>query len=193
LREGITAKKNLAKAEKKALWPVIGALLKYDVADTNVRTAQPGVFAYDPYNGKSFAAGIGFRLDLQGLLPLVKYEKYMAESYELEAKEKFAQDGIQLDVKRCFWELIEAETKLDAAQMAQQTGKKWLTSTILAYGSGLGKVEPLVEAYGAKAKTTKDYFEAVFKYHMAWAALSKAVGKEVDPFYYFYNKRDESK
>jgi outer membrane protein TolC len=181
LSEGITAKRSLARAEKKALLPMVVFLASYEVADTNVRTPQPGVFAYDPYNKDVWSLGVGFKWDFQWTLQDAKSEKLGAEAEELEAKQDFATKGIETEVRKAYLEVVEAEGKLKAAQNAYNTGKKWLTSEVIGYSSGLGGSKGLVEAYGARAETTKTYFEAVYNLNMAWAGLSKAVGQEVDP------------
>lgn len=181
LSEGIFAKRSLAKAEKKALWPALVFLASYELADTNVRTHQPGVFAYDPYNKESWALGVGLKMDFQWSLADAKSSKLRAEAEELEAKEAFAKRGIETEVRKAYLELEEAETRLEAARAAYNTGKKWLTGEVIGYSSGLGGAQGLVEAYGARAETAKNYFEAVYRHHMAWASLSKAVGQEIDP------------
>lgn len=181
LSEGISAKSNLAIGEKKAMLPVFAFMASYDLANTNVRPRQPGVFAYDPYNHGNWALGVGFKWDFQWGLQQAKSEKFRAEADELEAKEIFARQGIETEVRKSYLELEEAEAKLKAATEAYKTGKKWLTGEVLAYSAGLGNTKNLVEAYGAKAQTAKSYFEAVHLHHMAWANLSKVVGLEVDP------------
>ena len=181
LREGIAAKTNLARAEKKGLLPVVALLGSYEFADTNVRTPQLGPFAYDPYNRSTLALGMGLKLDFQWGLQEAKAGKFMAEAQELEAKETYALRGIETEVRKAYLELEEAEKRLAAATAAYQTGKKWLTGEAIGYGSGLSGSEGLVNAYGARAETAKNYFEAVYRHHMAWATLSKVVGTEVDP------------
>lgn len=181
LGEGIFAKRSLAKAERKAMLPVFALLGSYELADTNVRTHQPGVFAYDPYNRETWTVGVGFRMDFQWMLQDSKAARLHAEAEELEAKEIYARQGIEAEVRRAYLELEEAEKRLAASTEAYKTGKKWLTTEAIGYGSGLGGAQGLVEAYGARAETAKDYFEAVFRHHMAWAALSRVVGQEVDP------------
>lgn len=181
LKEGIFAKQTLATAEKKALLPVFALLASYDGANTNVRTEQKGPFVYDPYNRNQWAGGIGFKWEFQWALQNAKAAKFRAEAEELEAKQGFAQRGIETEVRKAYLELVEAETRLQAARGAYNTGKQWLTGEAIGYSSGLTGTQGLVEAYGARAETTKDYFEAVHRYQMAWANLSKVVGTEVDP------------
>lgn len=181
LVDGIQAKTLLARAEKKALVPIFGLFVSYEAADTNVRTPQPGVFSYDPYNHKTTSAGVGFKWDFQWELQNAKAAKFRAEAEELELKQGYAKQGIETEVRKSYLELIEAEDRLKAATEAYKAGKKWLTGEAIGFSSGLGNASGLVEAYGARAETTKTYFEAVYRHDMAWANLTKVVGTEVDP------------
>jgi outer membrane protein TolC len=181
LSEGIFAKRKLARAEMQGLIPVAALLASFDGADTNVRTKQEGPFVFDPYNRRFWAGGVGFKWDFQWSLANAKAGKFRAEAEELEAKNEFAQRGIETEVRKAYFELVEAGARLEAAKNAYNTGKKWLTGEAIGYSSGLSGTQGLVDAYGARAETTKDYFEAVHRYQMAWATLSKVVGTEVDP------------
>jgi outer membrane protein TolC len=183
LSEGIFAKRSLAKGERKALLPMFALLAGFDGANTNVRNRQPGPFVFDPYNRQQWSLGVGFKLDFQWSLAHAKADRLNAEAEELEAKDIFAHQGIETEVRKAYLELVEAETRLKAAKEGYNTGKKWLTGEAMNYGSGLSSsgTKGLVEAFGARAETTKDYFEAVHRYQMAWATLSKVVGSEVDP------------
>lgn len=181
VKEGISAKRNLAKAEKKGLIPIIGLFASYEAVHTNVRNIQPSVFSYDPFNHKAATAGVGFKWDFQWELQRAKAAKANAEAEELELKEEYANQGIETEVRKTYFELIEAQERAKAATESNKIGKKWLTGEAIGYGSGLGNSQSLVEAYGARAETTKTYFEAIYREHMAWAALSKVVGVEVDP------------
>ncbi len=181
LSEGIFAKRSLAKAEQKAVIPVLGLMVSYEAAQTNVRTPQPGVFSYDPYNHKTTSAGIGFKWDFQWELQRAKAAKLRVEAEELELKEGYARQGIELEVRKAYLEVVEAEDRLKAATEAYKTGKKWLTGEVMGFSSGLGNAKGLVEAYGARAETAKAYFEGLYRHDLAWATLSKVVGTEVDP------------
>ncbi len=181
LREGVAAKRLLARAEKKALLPVVAIAGEYDFADTNVRTHQPRPFAWDPYNRDFVSGGIGLKWTFQWGLAEAKSAKFTAEADELEAKQAFAQEGLLLEVKKAYWEAAEAAKRLTAATEAYKTAKRWFTREMAGYAAGLGESKNLVDAYGARASTTKEYLEAIHEHHLAWARLSRAVGTEVDP------------
>ena len=181
IHQGIEAKRLLARAEKKALLPVLALGASYEFSDTNVRTPQPGPFAWDPYNKDSVTVGVGLQWTFQWGLAEAKAAKFSAEADELEAKRGFVEDGLLLQVKKAYWEVDEANKRLAAATEAYKTGKRWFTREMAGYAAGLGDTKALVEAYGARASTVKSYLEAIYQHHMAWAALSRATGREIDP------------
>lgn len=180
LSEGLSAKRSMARADKLGLLPVVGLGVNYDAAKTNVRPSQPGPYAYDPYNHWSVSVGIGLKLDFAWDVQMAKAERHAAEAEELEAKGSYAEQGIAVEVKKAYWEVEEAEKRLKASTDAYKLGKKWLSGETISYSAGLGKMKDLIEAYDGRAETVKNYYEAIFKHHMAWAALSKAVGTELE-------------
>lgn len=181
LEAGIVAKSELARAERKGDLPVVAILAKYDFAYTSKRENQSSVFAYDPYNQDSMVFGLGLKWNFQWGLQTAKADKYAAEAVELEAKGNYANAGIPVAVEKAWQELLEAETKLGSALKANKAAKRWLSGAMMGAGSGLGDARKIVDAYQARALTQKDYLEAVYRHHMAWAELSRAVGREVDP------------
>ena len=130
LISGIEAKTLLARAEKRALIPLFGLFASYEAADTNVRTPQPGVFSYDPYNHKTTSAGVGFKWDFQWELQNAKAARYRAEAEELQLKQAYAKQGIETEVRKTYLELIEAEDRMESGHRGVQGGEK------MAHGRG---------------------------------------------------------
>jgi len=181
LKLGIDAKHLLAKAEYKANYPVIAFLTKYDFAYTNMRNAQKSTFAYDPYNGTNAVVGFGFKWSFDFGVTNAKAAKINAEALELEAQRRYADEGIPTLIKKAWLEIEEADKNLNAQKKASKLGKQWLTKLMSSASLGIIESKELVDAYQARLLTLKDYYEAIYKHHMAWAELTLAVGKEIDP------------
>lgn len=182
LNRGIEAKHSLSKAEFKGNYPIFAFLTKYDFAYTNMRNAQKSAFAYDPYNGTNAVIGIGLKWTFDFGVTNAKSAKVYAEALELEAQRRYADEGIPTLVEKAWLEVKEAEVNLAANKRASKLGKQWLAKFM--GGASLGVIsdtKEMIEAYQARLLTLKDYYEAIYKHHMAWAELSLAVGKEVDP------------
>jgi hypothetical protein len=179
--KGIQAKSGLLINEKKSLLPVFGALLKYDYAETNMRTAQNNPFIYDPYNHSSAAAGIGLTWNLDFGVSESKSDKLVLEIAELTSKEIFAKEGLKVLLTKAYLEVKEAEDRSAALKKAYKSAKKWLTNIETSVGLGLTPAKDIIDAYTTRALVSKDYYESLYRYQLAWAHLSEAVGVEVDP------------
>ncbi len=178
---GIEAKNSLAVFEKRAILPVFGFMGKYTFARTNVRQKQTSTFAYDPYNGYNLIFGVGLKWDFDFGVSSAKGAKLESEAMELVETKLYADDGLALLVKKAWLQVRSAQETLEASEEALSTGKKWLRSVVSQTNLGLADSKEIADAYEARASTLKNYYEAIFNHHMAWAQLSLEVGKEVDP------------
>lgn len=178
---GIEAKSELLLSEKKAARPALGALIKYDYAQTNQRTAQNNPFIYDAYNHSSFAAGIGLTWDIDFGVNQSKQDKLVLEIAELKSKQLYASEGLKVLLNKTYLEVEEAEQRAEALKKSYKSAKKWLTNIETSVGLGLTPAKDIIDAYTTRALVFKDYYESLYRYQMAWAHLSEVVGTEVDP------------
>ena len=154
---------------------------KYTFARTNVRQKQTSTFAYAPYNGYNLIFGVGFKWDFDFGVSSAKGAKLESEAMELVETKLYADDGLALLVKKAWLQVRSSQETLEASEEALTTGKKWLRSVVSQTSLGLADSKEIADAYEARASTLKNYYEAIFNHHMAWAQLSLEVGREVDP------------
>ena len=179
--KGIQAKSDLLSSEKKSERPYFGALIKYDYAKTNQRTAQRNPFAYDPYNRSDMAVGVGITWDIDFGVKTSKIDKLVLEIAELKSKDMYAHEGLKVLLNKSYMEIEEAKERADTLKKAYKSAKKWLTNIGASISLGLTPAKDIVDAYTTRALIFKDYYESLYRYHMAWANLSNTVGTEVDP------------
>ncbi|MBC7540514.1 MAG: TolC family protein [Bacteriovorax sp.] len=178
---GIQAKSSVLISEKKATRPVFGALVKYDYAETNQRTAQNNPFIYDPYNHSSLAAGVGLTWDIDFGVAQSKQDKLVLEIAELKSKQLFAKEGLKVLLNKSYMEVQEAQDRAETLKKAYKSAKKWLTNIGASVALGLTPAKDIIDAYTTRALVFKDYYESLYRYQMSWAHLSEATGQEVDP------------
>jgi outer membrane protein TolC len=178
---GIQAKSDVLISEKKSARPVFGALLKYDYAQTNQRTAQNNPFIYDPYNHSSLAAGVGLTWDIDFGVGQSKQDKLVLEIAELKSKQLYAKEGLKVLLNKAYMEVGEAQERAETLKKAYKSAKKWLTNIETSVGLGLTPAKDIIDAYTTRALVFKDYYESLYRYQMSWARLSEATGQEVDP------------
>jgi outer membrane protein TolC len=179
--KGIEAKSELLSSEKKSQLPAFGALVKYDYAYTDQRTAQNNPFAYDPYNKSEVAVGVGLTWDIDFGVKQSKIDKLHLEIAELKSKEALAHEGLKVLLNKSYMEVKEAELKAETLKKAYKSAKRWLTNIGTSVSLGLTPAKDIVDAYTTRALVFKDYYESLYHYHMAWASLSSSTGVEVDP------------
>ncbi len=181
INSGILAKKDLLKAEKKSKYPIFGILAEGKWSQTNQRNKQQSSFAFDPYNEKSLSIGLGVTMDLDWGITDSKIEKIKLDIGKLEKKNSFAQKALTIQIIKSIERIRTSEKKVKYLKRAKKFAKKWLSRVVMAISMGLLNSEKIVDAYGARALTFKNYFEAIFEHHMAWSNLSKIIGQEIDP------------
>jgi outer membrane protein TolC len=181
LREGIRAKKLLAIGERKANYPSLGVLFKYEYAYTDARQKQQSVFAYDPYNENSLIVGVGVKWDLNFGTSKAKSQKLNIQAEQLEYTQKFANRGLAVKLNEKWRQVNELKKRIQNSKKANRLGKKLLSRAMIGGGIGLMQAKDVVEAYEMRAYTYKDHLENIYNYNLSWAELSLAVGTEVDP------------
>ncbi len=179
LKEGLLAKKALAKAEARARWPLIGVLLKYDFATTSIREAQSSPFAYDPFNKSEGTVGIGFQWDLH--LSSAKEKKLHAEVAVLKTQKFKMESGLKSLVRQAWLNISALEDRKKAAQKGYRIGKKWFDKMMVGFKTDVIDAENVVPAYQAHIETLVVFYRILFDIEMAWGILSQVVGKEVHP------------
>lgn len=181
LKNGILAKRALLEVERTNKFPMFFAGGMFTFAYSNVRETQQSAFAFDPYNRNTGGAGIGVQWNWDFFTTLANESAIRAEINELEKKQDYAQVGFRMELKKILADLSEARSRLTASRDAFQVGRRWLVSESMGYTVGLTEVKNLIDAYLARAKTAKDYWEAIYRVNMAWAELSRTIGAEVTP------------
>jgi len=176
---GLHAREALIKAEKSGYYPVFfaGGELKYNWSP--VRDDQKNPWLNDEFNILDGGIAVGALFSLNPLNTRAKVRAQEAEYSKLKEKKKFAYSGIILQVKKAYYEIEEAGANIESAKKGRKAARKWVASAGLGYSFGTGEAEDALKGLAALAKAEKDYYQAIFDYNMAWAELSKAVGKEL--------------
>lgn len=176
---GQAARSALRDAKRAQSYPVLflGAVADYNWSP--VRERQPSIFANDPFNRFNAGVGLGFRFDLEFARHAAQASEQQAEYLKLKATESYAVPGIELQVKRAFWEMEQTLSGLEVARRRRATSKKWFISSAMGWSVGITPPKDLLEALEGDGLARKNYIETVFAYNMALAHLSQAVGTEV--------------
>lgn len=176
VHNGIKARQLLVDAEKAGRYPVIflAGEVQYDQA--SIRKDQKNPWLNDPYNGLTGGLAVGAKFDFAPRTLSAKTAALQAEADKLKEKEKFARSGIELQVKNAWQNAKEAKDNIDSAKRGLDAAQRWVMAAGLVYGIGTGEAKDALEGLAAKAKSEKDYYQAIFDYNMARADLAKSCG-----------------
>lgn len=184
LTSGYEARKAYADAKRAQSYPVLfvggfGALNW-----SPVRAKQDSVFANDPFNSLQGGIGLGFKVDIDWSKHSAEAQEQNAEAMKLKATESWAGPGIELQVKKAFWELEQAQEGLTVAERRKAIAKKWFVQSAMGWSIGITPAKDLMEALEGDGLAKKNYIETVYSLNLALAKLSQAVGEEVTALKY---------
>jgi outer membrane protein len=178
-KHGLIALKSYKEAKKADHYPnlFVGTQLKY--RKTNNVTDQKSVFVNDEYNDMQPGIGIGFQWNFDYATTKAKIRQAHGEYMKIVEQNNFAQIAIPTDIKRCYYDLIEAKKNVDNFRPAVKAANEWKIIEMSNYTLGIGEAEDLLKSIGADALTRYDYYEAILQFNLAAAKLSVSVGKEI--------------
>jgi outer membrane protein TolC len=184
LTAGQEAYNAFADAKQAQDYPLIFAGGFFSGAYTPVRTSQPSVFAYDPYNNVAGGAGLGVRIDLEFWRHSAEAAEQRAQAMKLKATESYAGPGIELQVRKAYLEMDQAIEGLKIAEDRRTLARRWFISDGMGWSIGVLPAKDLLEALEGSGLARMNYIQTVYQYNMALAHLSQAVGKEVADLHY---------
>lgn len=179
LHAGQEAYLALRDAKRAQSYPVLFVGGMGLVGYSPVADKQQSTFAYDPFNPLAGGVGIGLKFDLEFKRHAAEAQEQEAQANKLKATEAYAAPGIEVQVKKAYWELEQAIGSLEIADRRRLLGKKWFVSSAMGWSIGLTPAKDLLEALEGEALAKKNYIETVYSLNMSLAHLTQAVGVEV--------------
>ncbi len=184
LEAGQAARASLRDAKRAQSYPSFFFGGQLGFAWTDMANKQPSIFLNDPFNRILGGAGVGFKLDLEFARHAAEAAEEEAQRMKLKAKEMYAVPGIDLQVKKAYWEVEKTIEGLEIAKRRQKTAHKWFMSNASGWTLGIAKARDLMDSLEGDSLAKKNYIETVFAHNMALANLSHAIGGEVTDLRY---------
>lgn len=184
LTAGLQARAALRDAKRAQSYPVLflGGTLGFSWSP--VADRQQSIFANDPFNRVLGGVGLGLRFDLEFSRHAAEAAEQEAERIKLKAKQDYAVPGIELEVKKAYYELEQASQGLEVADRRRKLARKWFVSSASGWSIGITPARDLMDALEADGLAKKNYFETVYALNLALANLSRVVGKEITSLQY---------
>ncbi len=180
LQEAIVAKEQELKTVIGDLYPEVflGGGFSYSYAPERDRQLNP--FAYDDYNYlRGPGALMGIRWAINFHLTAARVETARAELHRLQAEARRAETGLTLELQRAYQDVLDTEQAMRALEDGRKAGRAILTLAVTNFDIGIGDAAQILQALGNYARVSSGYYEAVEKYDLALAALSRVLDEEV--------------
>jgi outer membrane protein len=127
--------------------------------------------------GNNWAAGLELQIDLfegGGKRAQLSRERAIAE--RADAMKRSAQDKVRLEVRRAYYDLDASRKQVDVVRIATAQANESLRIDGNRYESGLITITDFLGAEEAARRSQTDYWEAVYRSHVGFAALELATG-----------------
>ena len=184
LQTGIAAQSAKVDLEEASYYPMVFLSTGLQFARAGNRTEQKSPFANDEFNYVRPVGVLGMRWDLNFLETSAKVDEARADLHRLQALQRDATTGMQLEIRKTYGEVAQARETIKAAEEGRKAGRGLLILSVSNFDLGIGEAEELFKGLGMYTETSTDYMRAVHDYNVAVAALSKAVGKELTSLEY---------
>ncbi|MCB9253758.1 MAG: TolC family protein [Bdellovibrionaceae bacterium] len=179
LKEGIQARRSLRDAKQAQSYPVLFLGGTFAGGWSPVADRPNSLYANDYFNRVIGGGGVGLRFDLEFWRHSAEAAEQEAEMMKLKAQEEYAVPGIELEVKRAFWDLEKASEGLEIADKRRKMARKWFISNASGFALGITPAKDLMDSLQGDALAKKNHAETIYALNMALATLSQKVGVEV--------------
>jgi outer membrane protein TolC len=104
-----------------------------------------------------------------------------AELLQLAQQETQLIRGLELEARKTYVELRQAQLNMRDSERAARTGANWLRSATMTFDIGVGEVKDLIDAFKANTAIQAEHLQNVFNFNVALAKLSQVIGRDVYP------------
>ncbi|MEJ5300301.1 MAG: TolC family protein [Thermodesulforhabdaceae bacterium] len=129
------------------------------------------------FSGDDWDVGLSFNVPIfSGFSTTYKVQEAKANLGMLKANEESLKQKIYLEVKEAYLNMVEAQERINAAELAAKQAQENLELARGRYGVGTGSSIEMTDALVAYARSQVEYIQALYDYKIAEASLLKAMG-----------------
>ncbi len=184
LATGVAAQAARVDLEAAGYYPDVFLAAGFQYAVAGNRTEQTNPFVYDDFNYIRPVFVLGVHWDLNIFRTSAKVDEARADLQRLQAQQRAAASGMQLEIRRAYTEVVQARETMRATEEGRKAGRAMLVLTVANFDLGIGEADELFTGLGTYTETSTDHLRAVHDYNVALGALSKAVGEELTTLQY---------
>lgn len=184
IAHGIAAQAAKVEMERAEMFPTLFLSTGFQYAVAPNRTTQKNPFAAEDFNYSRPVGLLGLRWELDIWRKQAKLAEAQADLARLQAQQRSALTGLELEVHRAYGQVVQAREAMEATADGRKAGRTLLVATVSNFDLGIGEAEELFKSLGIYTEASTDYFRAVHDFNVAVAELSRAVGRELLPLNY---------
>jgi len=173
------AKQALSLLEERREYPDLALVATGSYAYAPSVDSPVNAFANNPFNGLGFGLAATLRMPLDLGPRFARTDRARAEADETELRRREALGGIDLEVRKAFDEMTEAQARVAAVKKGEKAGKAWVTAVAQNFAIGLAEARDFSDALQAFFTMRARYLQSVYDLNIAAAALTRATGAPV--------------
>ena len=177
---GLRAQNALVDAARSDYYPKVFFSVRGRLTLTQGRYRQPNPYVSDPFRGRSLAAGVGIRQQLNFFQTRANVEEARVERDAVAFQQQGARQLILFEVEDAYRNVLVAQAALASRDEALTLSREWLRTEQINFDLDLGSTENLIDAVQANLELQAAYYEAVRTYNVAVLRLLRASGLLVD-------------
>jgi outer membrane protein TolC len=176
LSAAVRARAAAADLEWARFFPDFLLVAMVGYASTSSVDDPQNAFYSDPFN--FFTAGFGLALSwkLDQVQQYGQYQKARAEARATKAQEAEAVAGIDLEIKRAWADLVEAQGRMDAASKGEKAARQWLVAVSQNLAAGLAETRDLTDALVGYFQLRLRNLQAMYDVNVGWSELARTIG-----------------
>ncbi len=177
-RAAVKARQALVEEKFSEFYPNLALVGSVNANWSNAATRQTNPFAYDPYNGKIGGLGLGLQWTFDIPQKQAKLEQARADLERAQADELLATSGVRLQIYQTFGALSAVLDRTAMLMEERDAARRWATSAMLGFDSGMGEVQEVLVASLALARAESELLFSYRDARVRLSDLSRAVGAD---------------
>jgi len=179
LRAGVNARRALIGVSKSDYFPqfFFAGQVKYNFAKDRFDPNNPFVYNITNFFRPGFLLGLNMNLNFVQTRDKVRLAQ--AEYQKLAQKETLLKDGIKLQVRQAYLDLLQAQKNMRESRRALKASESWLRSVAMTFDVGIAEVKEFIDAFKANSTMKGDHLQNIFKFNTSVAKLSSAIGRDL--------------
>jgi outer membrane protein TolC len=172
----VRAKSALADLERRREYPDLVLIGTGAFAFAQDVDNPQNAFLNHYFNSTSFGVAAAVRMQLDLGPRIARAARTHAEATEMGFRRSEALSGIQLEVRKAYGEMSEAQERVKAVQKGEKAAKSWISAVAQNFAVGLAESRDFTDALLAYFNMHFRYLQAIYDYNVAVAALTRATG-----------------